>query len=233
VRPFSEITSSGIVPTRGRTKVEQTPRKEAIHTTHDHDTHPTPFRSVPEDGAPRFPIPLVGAPLLPVLAVARTGLRRVALVVLDRRRRVRFARTLDLRRRAGLGRKLDAVHRIVGRLLDRERIAVLALEAETARSPTPPAFRDLLVRLCDDEAVWMQEREVGSALRAIAGDASKTEVVTEVAAEYRELAVRLHFGGRSLFRDRDHERDARPLVHAFLLAHAVANEARTVSRRTA
>ncbi|MCC7540580.1 MAG: hypothetical protein IT379_30475 [Deltaproteobacteria bacterium] len=167
------------------------------------------------------------------MAVARAGLRRVALVVLDRRRRVRCARTLDLRRRAGVAAKLESVRRIVGRLLDRERVAALVLEAATARSPTPPAFRELLVALCDEEAVWFHERDVGSVLRAIGGDAAKPDVIAEVAAEHRELAGRLDFRTRSLFRDRDHERDVRPLVNAFLLAHAVAREAARVASRPA
>src|SRR5207244_770453 len=147
-----------------------------------------PFTSVAPDGAPRFPIPVVTAPLLPVLAVARAGLRRVAVVVLDRRRRVRFARTLDLRRRAGTGLKLEAVRKVVGHLLDRERVAVLALEASTARSPTPPGFRELLARLCDQEGVWFHERDVTSAIRQIGGDATKLDVITEIAAACPELA---------------------------------------------
>lgn len=168
-----------------------------------------------------------------MLAVARIGLRRVGLVLLDRRRRVRCAQVLDLRQRPTQAARLDAVRTKVQHLVRTQNVAVLVVEAGTPRSPTPVGLGESLRAVAQEEAAWMQERSVKLALATIGHDAPKASVIAELAAEYGELAARLDLRRASLFRHRDHERDVRPLVHAFVLAHVVGLEASRGATRPA
>ncbi|MEO5927170.1 MAG: hypothetical protein ABIO72_00695 [Patescibacteria group bacterium] len=206
-------------------KVEQltntlTERRRTRANSHYTISNPTGI-----DGTPVSLVPVVGVAGLPVLAISRSGLRRVALVVLDRRLRVRCSRVLDLRRRPDAESRLETVRRVVHRVIVDHHIAAIAVEVASKKSPAPPGFREALHGIAEEERIWIQERAPFTAMRMMGIDGSRTDVVAELAVEYPELARRLDFRRPSLFRDRDHERSVRPLVHAFVLAHAVSLEA--------
>jgi hypothetical protein len=194
-----------------------------------HDSHPsgcTPLTLLAPGGvAPNSPVPRGWAPGPPVLAVTRMGLRRAGLVVLDRTRCVRYARVLDLKRHRLRSERLEALRSRVGRLSRRHGVGLITLQAPTSRSPTPPGLRDVLQQVAGEQDAWLQERSVEKALRTIAHDGAESTALVELAAEYRQLAVRLDLERSSFFRSRSHESDVRPLINAFVLAHAASLEA--------
>ncbi|MFO0617230.1 MAG: hypothetical protein U0414_31830 [Polyangiaceae bacterium] len=160
-----------------------------------------------------------------MLAIGRTGLRRIGLVVLDRRGRVCLTRILDLRRKRGHPLRLSYLRETIDGIVRYHCVAGIMLEAPTTRRPYPAGFPDTIHSVVQDHGLWFQERSPFGALRAVGIDGERHVVVAELAAEYPEVAQYIDFSRPSFFRHRDHERDVIPLIHAFALAHVVALEA--------
>lgn len=156
---------------------------------------------------------------LPVLAVAHSGLRRAGLVVIDRKGRVRSARCKYLRRASCAAERLNLMRKEVESLIDNHNVSLVALGTLSRQTTETNLLGNTLRQACEEANVWL--REIPLSRVATIPNGERDAAIAELAATYPELAGRLDFSKPSLFRNGDHERELRPLVDAFLLAHAI------------
>jgi hypothetical protein len=121
--------------------------------------------------------------------------------------------------------RLDVILREVAKLLVGLNVACLALDAGVAQRPCLAGLRQALRRLCREENVWLREVPLAKTMHFLDDD-DQGRLALSLAANYRKLAKRLDFSGRNPLGPIARAREQRPLIDAFILAHAIAVDAR-------
>lgn len=160
---------------------------------------------------------------VPVLAICATGLRCAGLVALTRQGGVQKSKLLYLRALRTDAERLAAMARETEALLHTHNVAIVAVEPALARRRRLRTLHRAVAVVCRRRMVWMREVPLASALRRL-GAENRQEAALKLAAGYPELAAQLDLTGPRLLGSRDHERELRTLVDAFLLAHVVSAE---------
>jgi len=168
-------------------------------------------------------LPLVFLRSLPILTISFSGLRRIGFLVLDRKYRVRVARSLYLRHLDSAEHRLDLARKVIEELIQQFSIHLVVIDSVGARQKVFQGLNSITRVICETESAWRREISSHQVVNMLGGG-DRYFALTELAACYPELSKFLDFGKKKFFRNRDHERELRPLVNAFLLGHAVRLE---------
>ena len=168
-------------------------------------------------------VPLVFLRSLPILTISFSGLRRIGFLVLDRKYRVRVSRSLYLRHLDSAERRLDLARKVIEEIMQQFSIHLVVIDSIGSRQKVFQGLRNIIQAICESEGAWRREMSSHQVVEQFGGG-DRDFTLTELAVCYPELSKFLDFGKKKFFRNRDHEREMRPLVNAFLLGHAVRLE---------